>query len=240
MSDKRQSHHEEHIDETWLIPYADLLTLLLALFIVLFASSTVDTQKYNAMKEAFNSAFSSGSGVVEVDPPAPPTEEENNQEESTKSGSDLEALKKDIDQYIVENNLSEKLQTKLSKHFLMLTIRDNVLFDSNSAVVKTDARQTIGPLGELLVQYTQYELLIMGHTDNRPIHTAKFPSNWELSSQRALNFMKLLLENPKLDPSHFGAIGYAEYRPIATNASEEGRAKNRRVEIAIKKTIIEQ
>jgi chemotaxis protein MotB len=242
MSENHKREEEEHADETWLIPYSDLLTLLLALFIVLFASSSIDAKKFSAMVEAFSSIFHSGTGIVDVDPKG---QEKNTQYDANtpeekvtppsivKGNAELLDLKSQIDKYIEENKLTEDLETTLSKQYLMITIRDYILFDSGSAEIKPAGRKLIKPIGDLLSQYNQYEVLIMGHTDNRPINTKEFPSNWELSSQRALNFMKFLLENPKLDPARFGAIGHAEYRPIDTNATEAGRAKNRRVEIAI-------
>ena len=85
----------------------------------------------------------------------------------------------------------------------------------------------------MLEPYNDYEILVTGHTDTRPINTVEFPSNWELSTKRAVNFMKILLENEAFDPQRFGAIGYGEYRPVDTNETEEGKAKNRRVEVSI-------
>lgn len=88
-------------------------------------------------------------------------------------------------------------------------------------------------ISDLLVIDPPRNIIISGHTDNVPIHTAKFESNWELSVMRAVNFMKIILENDKLDPRWFSAKGYGEYKPVASNATKEGRAKNRRVEILI-------
>ncbi|MEG6615805.1 flagellar motor protein MotB [Peptococcaceae bacterium 1198_IL3148] len=231
-SRQKKKRNEDHMDETWLVPYSDILTLLLALFIVLFASSTVDAQKYNSMREAMSAAFHTGTRVVNLDPEPDTTVERLHQ---TTNDLQLEQLKRQIDKYIEENNLSTELETGLKNNFLTLTIRDRALFDSGSAEIKQEFVKTIVSIGHMLEQYNQYEVVIKGHTDNVPINTRQFESNWDLSSERALNFMKLILQNKNLDPRRFSAIGYGEYRPIESNDTAEGRTKNRRVEVTIQK-----
>ncbi|RYD02856.1 hypothetical protein N752_22860 [Desulforamulus aquiferis] len=96
-------------------------------------------------------------------------------------------------------------------------------------------REKVSVIGTILDEYPQYEVIVSGHTDSVPINNYQFESNWDLSSKRAINFMKLLLQNDSLDPKRFSAIGYGEYRPVSDNATEEGRAQNRRVEVKIKR-----
>lgn len=234
---KHREQHEEHIDESWLVPYADILTLLLALFIVLFASSTVDNQKFNAMKESLNAALNSGAGIM--DSKALSDQLIDKSQVNTDTMVDLKQLKKQLDQYIQENNMTAELDTKIVNNHLTLTIRDHALFDSGSATVKPQSRRIIVAMGTILQQYPKYEVLVSGHTDNQPINTRQFESNWDLSSGRALNCMKILLSNPNLDPHRFVSIGYGEYRPIADNTTTEGRAKNRRVEVTINQRVVE-
>ncbi len=245
---KKHQHHEEHMDETWLIPYADLLTLLLALFIVLFASSKIDVKKFDQMVHSLNVAFNGGIGFFDNPSPVPippeiaqPTvtvqkweskEERERKERFQKETEDLEKLKKQLDTVISRSSLQESLQTKLTEMGLMITILDNALFDSGSAVVRPEAQKLAAEIAGLLVPQPR-RVAVLGHTDNVPIHTDEFPSNWDLSSKRALNFMKILLQNPNLDPKRFSATGYGEYHPIASNDTPEGRAKNRRVEVLI-------
>jgi chemotaxis protein MotB len=249
MARKRKQHHEEHIDETWLIPYADLLTLLLALFIVLFAFSQVDTQKFQSMMVAMQSAFNNGEDIIELETKSdisitenqsiPVTKQvipkENNQFQQ--ETVELEQLKKQLDAYIKDNNLNLELRTELDNEMLMIVISDNTLFDSGSATIKPKAQETVISISDMLVQYPKYEVVVAGHTDNVPVRTSQFESNWDLSTERALNFMKILLLNDSLEPSRFSTVGYSEYRPIATNETREGRSKNRRVEIAIKRNV---
>jgi chemotaxis protein MotB len=244
---KKKKHDEEHIDETWLIPYADMLTLLLALFIVLFAASSVDANKFEELAKALNIAFIGGTGVL--DQPSPvtthdpsvierPKEDDDSEEEedpitTEEDIQELEELKKKIDQYISDNNLSLSLQTALTKEGLLITILDNALFSSGSAQVRPDAQDLAIAISNLLVTDPPRRISIGGHTDNIPINTPQFRSNWDLSVMRAVNFMKILLENDNLEPSRFSSTGYGEYSPVASNETEEGRAMNRRVEVLI-------
>lgn len=243
MGKGRKKHHEEHIDETWLIPYADMLTLLLALFIVLFAVSSVDAEKYQKLMISFNESFQGGSGVLEHPNPLPEetiTPNESQQREKrdhedlkARERLDLKRLQEEIDEYIKENNLSAELETSLSSDGLLLTILDNALFYSGSAEVRPDAKRLAETISTLLVTNPPRNIVIAGHTDNRPINNAEFRSNWDLSSKRAINFLKILLENEDLNPRNLSATSYGEYHPVASNESSEGRAKNRRVEVLI-------
>lgn len=258
MRKKRRAHDDEPANETWLIPYSDLLTLLLAMFIVLFASSKTDVNKFEEMMVAFNSVLSGGSGIFEKSTLVPvgnslSTKDRSNEdvtqrrlqtsltrqqmEQFIKETQDLEKLKAQIDKYITENGLTAELKTELNSHQLVLKISDNALFAPASATVKDEAKKLALTIASMLEQYPQYEVVVSGHTDNVPIHTAEFPSNWELSAKRALNFMKILLSDKKLSPERFSAIGYGEYRPVASNDTAEGRAKNRRVEVAIVRAV---
>lgn len=245
---KRKKKHEDHVDESWLIPYADILTLLLALFIVLFAASEVDSKKFEAIAKSFNSAMQGGTGVLEHDSAVETIDEagqipkmgeadsaEENQKEMTpkQDQEKLGDLQKVIEGFIKEKGLSPRLQTRLTEQGLMLTITEGVLFQPGNAEVVGEARNIAIEISNLIVTDPPRQIVIEGHTDNTPIRTVKYPSNWELSSSRAINFMKILLENGKFDPKKFSATGYGEYQPVDTNDTPEGRAKNRRVEVLI-------
>lgn len=245
---KKNKHqdHEEHADESWLLPYSDLMTLLLALFIVLFGMSTVDAKKFQEMSEAFSSVLTGGSGVLEQNAFDSNTKNSNSNNEIPKPSSDgqntqlvrkeqedLEALQKRINDYIKQNGLTNDLATKLNQSQLMITISDKALFPSGEAEVKPDSRKLAKAISSMLQQFSDYEVIVSGHTDNVPISNSEFASNWDLSSVRALNFMKILLLNNQLDPKKFSAIGYGEYHPVASNDTGAGRAKNRRVEVSI-------
>lgn len=265
---QRHEHHEEHVDETWLIPYADLLTLLLALFIVLFASSQVDQKKLEKLSESMYGAFNGGKGFFEFfgikepmkdpDPASKRTtreettgaqnnpaggekqstsvserEQQEQSEEALKEMQELKSLKKELDQYIADNGLDTQLDTAQGEHYVMITIRDQALFASGSATVKPEARVLAGAISNILTSYPEHQVTVTGHTDNIPITSKGFDSNWDLSAARSLNFMKELFRNPNVNQKRFSSTGYGEFRPIATNDTAEGRAMNRRVEVSI-------
>lgn len=244
---KKHKKHEEHIDESWLLPYADILTLLLALFIVLFSMSSIDAVKFQQLSKAFNDVFVGGTGVMEF---TSPMNQGENSTESDKEGyligdqnskgnlgekdqKELSELQARVNQYIEKNQLDDKLETSLTGEGLLVSIRDNVLFESGSAEVRKEDKQFAREIAELIVMDPPRSIIISGHSDNVPISTSKFESNWDLSVMRSVNFMKILLEHKDLDPEWFSAKGYGEFKPIATNSTAEGRAKNRRVEILI-------
>ncbi|WP_342563750.1 flagellar motor protein MotB [Paenibacillus sp. FSL R7-0345] len=253
MSKKtRHEEHEEHADESWLLPYSDLMTLLVALFLVMYAMSATDAKKFEQMSQAFSTALNGGTGILDQRS-ASPTESQLDQGKNDKMDNvvapntgeseiaklrkqeqeDLEKLKKQFDQYIEKNGLTDLLSTKLNQSQLMITISDNALFASGEAEVKDESRQLAKSISYMLQQFPDYNVLVQGHTDNIPISNSSYSSNWDLSVDRALHFMKILLLNPNLDPVKFSPIGYGEYHPIASNSTAAGRAQNRRVEVSI-------
>jgi len=253
---KKRPHEEEHADETWLIPYSDLLTLLLALFIVLYSSAQIDQKVFEQLAQSLSNAFRGNTAIFESNrtvpqfnptPSTPRLEKmpsvmskttgESNEDAYMKETVQLLEAKKTIDQYIADNDLGRQLETAFTDDGLMIRIRDTALFPSGSADLIPASRQLAVQIAKILVLLPQ-RVVISGHTDNVPIHTYDFPSNWELSSRRAINFMKFLFSvEPKLQPERFSAIGYGEYHPIAPNNTPEGRAKNRRVEVLIVRNI---
>lgn len=243
---KKRRKHEEPLDESWLVPYADILTLLLALFIVLFATSSVDATKFKQMSTVFEQIFNGGTDVMEfqspVDNNSPSDQKEleqtlNEQSEKESPGKEDEQelleIQRKVNQYIQIKQLTNKLDTSLTDEGLLVTIHDKVLFESGSADVKEEYMEFSKEISDLLIMDPPRSIVISGHTDNLPIQTHQFDSNWDLSVMRAVNFMEILLENKKLNPEWFSAKGYGEFKPVASNKTDQGRAKNRRVEILI-------
>lgn len=230
---KKKKRHEEHIDESWLTPYSDVLTLLLALFIVLFASSSIDAVKFNAMSNVFNQVFNGGTGVMDNPSPIDTSTDPTNKGGMNTEQKKLSAVQAKVNSYIQDKKLNNKLATSLTDEGLLVTIEDNVLFESGVGEVRDQDKKIAKEISDLLVMDTPRSIVISGHTDNVPIKNNQYDSNWDLSVMRAVNFMKVLLENNKLEPQWFSAKGYGEFKPIASNNTAEGRAKNRRVEILI-------
>ncbi len=246
---RRKKKKGNHIDESWLLPYSDLLTLLVALFIVLFAMSDINAEKYERLSQVFESEFSAGGiGILEQNKQPteiPTTQKEDNEneendenKEKSKTNSQLEleklqGIQLSINAYIQEQHLEGDIETKLTDEGLLITIVNNVFFDSGSAEVKKDGERVAREVSELLVADPPHEIVISGHSDDVPIHNSSYASNWDLSVMRAINFMQFILENKKLNPALFSAKGYGENKPIVPNTSAENREKNRRVEVLI-------
>ncbi|UYO36698.1 flagellar motor protein MotB [Bacillus zhangzhouensis] len=246
MARKRKKHdHEDHVDESWLLPYADLLTLLVALFIVLFASSSIDAAKYEQMAKSFNVVFTGGTGVMDQSSMQSTEETEHSNQVKKAAEEDEEArakardkavltkVKKQVDSFIANKKLGSKLETKLTDEGLLITIEDSIFFDSGRAVIRPQDVPLAKEISKLLVINPARDIVISGHTDNVPIRNSEFQSNWYLSAIRAVNFLNILLENSDLDQENFSTKGYGEFKPIASNDTAEGRSKNRRVEVLI-------
>ena len=242
---KHAKPHEEEAGEAWLLPYSDLMTLLLALFIALFAMSQTDASKMQALAQAFTAAFNmggpsffSGMGPSLSMPSAPSTPGSDNANAAyMEENETLREAQEKLDQYIKENNLQDQVSTELSEEGLMIRLKERALFASGSAALQGQAEQIVPVIAGLLASLPE-RVTISGHTDNVPIATTQFPSNWELSSARAVNLMRGLMNvQPSLNPARFSALGYSEYRPIASNDTDEGRAQNRRVEVFIARSM---
>lgn len=232
--------HEEHEGEPWLLPYSDLMTLLLALFIALFAISQTDQKKMAELAQAFTAAFNMG-GPSFFDKAGPNvgrraetiSDEDKGNSAYFAENSQLEEVQKKMQEYIEENHLEDQLSTEMAEEGLMIRIKERALFPSGSAQLVGQAQSIIPVVAGMLASLPE-RVVISGHTDNVPINTAQYPSNWELSASRAMNLMKAVLAAEKsLNPARFSAIGYSEYRPIADNKTDAGRQQNRRVEIFI-------
>lgn len=235
MSKHRGEQHEEHMDESWLIPYADLLTLLLALFIVLYASSNIDQDKYNAMKDAFTEMIMEGKGMTYIPSLAQkPETRPPSQEEAIGATEEerMEALKEELDSYLAQQGLEDQVSTSIDDRGLVVSMSDVSLFDPGYAAIKPEHRDVLVRIGEQVNRLSNY-IRIEGHTDTVPQHSEIYPTNWELSCGRAASVVKLFTDESNIEPVKLMAVGYGEFRPIASNDTLEGRLKNRRVDIIV-------
>jgi len=221
------------MDETWLIPYADLLTLLLALFIVLYASSNLDAKKFEEMGNAMWEAFMNPLGTLpprsETNPIVtfPPEENPLEQEQL-----DLKMLQSEINRYLDEKHLENQVSTTIDDRGLIISVNDAVLFDPGMAAVKQEYRDVMIQIGEIVSRLDNF-IRVEGHTDTVPIGSAAFPSNWELAGGRAASIVRLFISESHIKPEKLMAVGYGEFRPVADNETAEGRGRNRRVDIII-------
>ncbi len=239
MGKKKHEDHEEHMDETWLIPYADLLTLLLALFIVLFAVSQTDHKKKADMASAMKVAFQGGWGVLQhksemmKKSDGERGKQDTKKEKAQKEKEQLQQMKEKIEKALEEKGAGGLAEVRIEHDRMRVIISDKALFASGSAEIKPDAYHLALNVGDILSEMSDRKMTVSGHTDTLPMNSMAFKDNWDLSSQRALNFMRLLLKTPGMNAKNFSASGYGEFYPIASNSTQEGRERNRRVEISV-------
>ncbi|ADL49912.1 flagellar motor protein MotB [Clostridium cellulovorans] len=241
---KREKKQDNH--ERWLLTYSDLITLLMALFVILYATSRVDPMKFNqlaySLQVALGTSPSGGAGVLDggqgldmatlsqavKDAASKSAELDYEKLEAEK----LTKVKEQVDKLIAESELNGSATTAIEERGLVITVKDNLFFDSGKATVKEQYKRQLNALSKILSSIDNY-VRVEGHTDNVPIKTPYFNSNWQLSSIRASNVVEIFATECGLNPNRLLPVGYGEYRPIATNATEEGRAANRRVDIVI-------
>lgn len=242
-----EEEHEEHIDESWLIPYADILTLLLALFIVLFASSSINISKYHTIMESFKSEFTGtkiDSSKEGLTPTPSSSEQQKHPPVKTVSPSaqtatpavqqkdpELDELKQKLAKYIADNHLQAIVTLEDTKRGVEISLKDFILYDSGKADLKVSSFKTLDALVGL-IKTVQNPINIEGHTDNVPIGNAAFASNWELSAARAASVLHYF-ESKNIAESRLQFTGYGEFRPLFANDTAYHRQANRRVNIVI-------
>ena len=237
MSKKKQ-HHEEHVDEAWLLPYSDMLTLLLALFIVMFAMGQTDKAKFNEMSKKFNIIFAGGSAMLEKDGNSViPMEESGTEGESGINNTQMEEdkmaqIKKALEQEIEKEGNADKVKVELNGEGLGISIQDVVLFNSGEADIIKDVSPLLLKVSNMIKDLDN-KIKITGHTDNVPIKNDKFRSNWDLSAIRAINVMNFMVDSGKISPEKISIQAYGQYSPKFDNSTDAGKAKNRRVEIFV-------
>ncbi|WP_326513325.1 flagellar motor protein MotB [Clostridium intestinale] len=227
---KKKHHEEEHVDETWLIPYSDMMTLLLALFIVMFAMSKVDQDKFKSISRGFNSVFSGGNGIM--DGSGSPASIEEIVTNETMEENQMNDVKSMIEEEITSSGYGDKVKVDLNSAGLNIIIQDAVLFNSGDASILKDVEPLLNQVAKSLKTLNN-EIEIVGHTDNVPIKNSKYDSNLDLSSSRAINVLNYMVSVGGLNPSHMSTRAYGEYKPKYDNSTEEGKTKNRRVEIFV-------
>lgn len=221
----------------WMTTYGDLVTLLMCFFVLLFAFSEIDAQKFEAVMQSFQGSagvMQSGESLTDAELIFQAMPEEQVAEPKQEI-DELKILKEAVEDYIQENQLQADILVELESRGLLLRFEDNALFDSGKADLRTDSLKTLKFLGDILQtdEFIDRYVRVEGHTDNVPINTLRFPSNWELSTARATSVVRYFVEDVTMEPRRFSASGYGEYFPVANNDTADGRQQNRRVDVVI-------
>jgi chemotaxis protein MotB len=277
---RRRGHggHEEESNERWLLTYADMITLLMALFMVLFSISSVNISKYQVLQHALKAAFSGnilpggksiaqqgasasaskapstteaaavvpltalGSGIESTtttrsatQTAASATAQAAAQTAAQQQASEFLRIKHELDAYAASHGFSKSVKTTIEARGLVIRVlTDQLLFASGQATLNSRADGLLSEIGQLLNVDESNPISVEGNTDNVPIHSALFPSNWQLSTARASTVVQYLVEHG-VSAHRLTATGYADQRPLASDATAAGRARNRRVEIVLKR-----
>ena len=212
----------------WLLTYADMITLLLALFIILFAISNISSVKFARLVKAVSGGFNSTDAINN-----PPNGGVVGGLHGRSDAANLAAIKARLDQYIAQKRLESKVRTRIDKQGLVITLlSDKAYYDSGSADLRPETKQLLDVVARQL-RAVANEVRVEGSTDNVPIATASYPTNWELSAARSTGVTRYLVEHAKIVPTRISFAGYGEYRPAFPNDSDAHRQQNRRVDVVI-------
>ena len=216
----------------YMLTWGDMCTLLLCFFVMLLAMSTIDPAKFNIAASSFQNALG---GVLESLPSVLITQEvlipKLGGNEQNKRMAVEAALR--IRRAIKQENLEDAIKVKVTESGIAIKVADPIGFDVGDAKIKPELISALRSISDIINKVQGTQIRVEGHTDDTPIRTAKYPSNWELSSARALNVVKFFAEHGGIEPARLSAIGYGEYRPFVPNTSAENRKSNRRIEIYV-------
>ncbi len=221
----------------WIITFADMVTLLMVFFILLFAIGTVEQDKWRQIKESLREAL--GADAVEelgtrqgLDVIQTQVDEQTVHavdEVGAMVNREMEDIISEVEEFVFKNKLSGEVRVSSDERGAVITISDVVVFPPGSADMTSKGRKTLRQVFDVLKQFN-YNVKVEGHTDNTPIHTLRYPSNWELSASRAAEVAHMLIDDG-YPPERLSVEGFAEFRPIVPNTSVENRSRNRRIEV---------
>jgi chemotaxis protein MotB len=231
MSKKRHEEHEEHENhERWLVSYADMMTLLFALFVVLYAISSLNKSKIDAFASSMTKNKAIGQPMITTPEPVkdPVTPKPGN----PITRAQLEKLKKELEQALARAGVSKGAKLEIDSKGLEISLTDGVLYDSGKADLLPNGVKILSVVGPKLKTFDN-PVTVEGHTDNNPISNSRYIDNWELSSGRANTVVRFFLGHYHLDPERLQASGFADTRPLVPNDTPAHKATNRRVVVLI-------
>ncbi|MCC3145198.1 OmpA family protein [Halanaerobium sp. Z-7514] len=236
MSDNNNTYNKNEEDQgggspAWMTTFGDMMTLLLVFFVLLYSFSVMDLDKF----QGFISALQNQLGVLDGGRTVtdhPNIDAGTIDDNFARPLENITEIMQEMESYIEQNNLEGMVDIEVKRKGLVISFRGEILYEIAKADLRPEGREVLTRISANLLEIPN-DIMVEGHTDNLPINTDEFPSNWELSTARAVNVAKYLIEEKGFDPNRLSAAGYSEYRPISDNDTAEGRAENRRVEIVV-------
>lgn len=243
---KRRSLQNKGGSAPWMLTYSDMVTLLLTFFILLFAMSAIDAERFKETIISIQSSLFGHTGIL--DSPREVESSDSDQDTDIHEGTldlehdleqallekirEAEALQAQVESFLIKAGLEGTVEVKIEERGVVMELPNQIFFEQASAELKPEAREFLDALA-LFFREIENRVIIEGHTCTLPINTERYPSNWELSVARSVRVTRYLVETKGLEPDRFIATGYGEYQPLASNDTPEGRAKNRRVTIVL-------
>lgn len=238
---RNRRKHEEHVNhERWLVSYADFMTLLFALFVVLFASAYRDKKAIESVSKAVKNGFQEMGSFSSNDSAADnqrimgpaSTGEARPSTVPANAGIDMVELQRQLKKALGQEIERQEIALRMTPEGFVISLHELGFFDSGQAQLKPGAAGKIKRIASVLTQYG-LDMRVEGHTDDVPIHNEMFASNWDLSAARAMAVAMMLLNEAGVDPQRMAIAGYGQYHPSASNDTPEGRKANRRVDIVV-------
>ncbi len=227
---RRRDDVPQDNQDRWLLTYADLITLLLAFFIVMYSMSRIDSKRFGEVSQALQGILKGGTSVLKMED----LKSISNGHGIMKIGN-LKMLQSKIHQQTEKIGRKGDIITEVNERGLIIHIMESAMFDEAKADLKPRAREILNLVAADVINLPNH-IRIEGHTDDRPINSSQFPSNWELSTSRAAQVVRYFIDNYGYPPDKISAVGFAAYRPYIPNTSIENRARNRRVDIVVQTT----
>ena len=247
FQNKSKAHEDFDISSTWILTYSDMVTIILIFFIIFFVTSANENSVLYQVKQELGSRVDQlQSEKLEIEGDYQSLTEENQmlEEQNINLAQELFQLKnieedmntsnEEFIQYLRDNQLIDDVYVIQNEDGLLIRFKDSILFDSGQAILTGEGNIILDKIADKIKDIDN-KIRVEGFTDNQPINTEKFPSNWELSAARAISVMRYFIEKENIEESRFSFTGWGEYKPIASNDTEEGKSKNRRIEITILK-----
>lgn len=240
MARRKRKQQEEGGSDGWITTFSDLMSLLLTFFILLFSMSSVSEEKFNSASqsiqnaligEAAGSSIIEGSGISNLDTGNGTGGTEQN-ESTNEIPQKVTEMYEEAMAIIEEEGIEDQISVSSDQDGVYLDIQESILFGSGDANISNEGKEALDSLTELL-EFSGNDIIVEGFTDNVPMQSAKYPSNWELSSARAMAVVRYLVEENNIEASRMSGRGYGEFNPVVPNDTAENRAKNRRVNIVL-------
>jgi len=220
----------------WLLTYADLITLLLIFFVLMYSVTSARLQQVEKVAMVINQQATGGQSMMQYQQQGTPQQLQAMQAKQIQEETSLEQIVKLLQQYIKEHNLTAEVSVNLNQEGVVVSFEDVALFSSGSADLSTQSRQIIDAMATPILNVSN-EVRVEGFTDDVPISTPQYPSNWELSTARATSVLQELLHGVKFPAQRLSASGYGQYRPRVPNNSDQNRQLNRRVDLVVLRSI---